>query len=123
MHNSLRYAFVIGILFGITLQIKVYTGIAAVTTVSFYAIYLSIKKRFVNIFSALFLVTITAVVSAATFLPNNFGAASLLYHPFLFYSHYMQQPLFLSFHWELKRQEFLAHHNIKRIILLYLQAI
>lgn len=120
-----KYALPVGLLLGVLSEIKVYAGLIGIGALGLYTIYCILRSRgnktiIFNLFSACFL---TGVVTAITYLPNNYHAGGLLFTPFLYYSHYLQTDIFKSLHWELKRQVYAAAHNWPRIVLLYLEAI
>lgn len=112
----------IGFLLGMIVELKVYTGIIGISVFAFILLLRIIKTR--KHLATYFLGFLTTVIVAAiTYIPNNLGAGSLLYSPFFAYSVFMQEQLFTSWHWELKRIIFSSHHNFPRLILLYIQAI
>lgn len=121
-HPKMSQMVLLGFLFGIITELKVYSGIIGVSVVA-TVIFLRIIKDRQDV-SRYFIGLITMVVVIfMTYIPNNFGAGSLWFSPFFAYSSFMQDPPFTAWHWELRRIIFLDHHNIPRLILLYTQAI
>ncbi len=119
---SFRQLVFVGVLFGVLMQLKVYAGIIGIGTFLIILLYRFIverKNRSVYIVGGL----TSICVSALTYFPNNLGAGGLWYSPFFAYSVYMQEAPFVSWHWETKRIIFMDHHNVLRVVLLYLQAI
>lgn len=112
----------VGFLFGIITELKVYTGIIGVSVFAAVIFFRVIKKREGILPYFLGLLTLIVVI-LITYLPNNFKAGNLWFSPFFAYSVFMQEPPFTAWNWELKRIIFRDHHNILRLILLYGQAI
>src|SRR5260221_764010 len=112
----------VGFLFGIILELKVYTGIIGISVLSILIFLRVITKRQTMVPYAFGILT-TAIIVLITYVPNNFGAGSLWYSPFFAYSVFMQEPPFTSWNWELKRIIFRDHHNIFHLIVLYAQAV
>jgi hypothetical protein len=121
--KSFKYAIVVGLIFGVLSQIKVYAGLIAIGTISIYSFYvfLRFKKKFIlNYFILLF---ITAVITAITFLPNNFKQAGLVFYPLEFYKHYISSHGFENINWDTRRMIFEQYNNYLRIVLLYIEAV
>ncbi len=121
--DSWKYALIAGLLLGILSQMKVYIGIVGILCVIMYAALLVILYKKKYFLSSLILVAVTGVLTAITYLPNNFGAGGLVFAPLLYYSHYMQTKAFDPLHWEIKRQVFAQANNILRIMILYIEAV
>lgn len=120
--TSLKTAFLAGLCLGIVCQIKVYTGLIAIGVIVLFACYDILYKR-KNYIWHLVLLSITAILTAGTFLPNNLGAGSLTFMPFLSYRHFVEQPIFQHLQWDLQLQIFQQHNNYLHIIFLYIEAI
>lgn len=120
--KSFKYALFLGLIFGVLAQIKVYNGIIVVGTISVYALYLLIKYKKKYVISLATLLFVTALITAVTFLPNNFRQGGLVFAPFLFYRQFMETHIFSFLNWETKwRISFEAGDMIK-VYLLYIQA-
>jgi hypothetical protein len=120
--DSLKYALVSGLMLGILAQTKVYTGILGIAAITIYTGYIFYRYRTKYILNYIYAIFITGLITAITFLPNNLGAGKLIFEPLLIYKNYIEQPIFNTLQWELKRQIFTEHNNYLRIILLYAQA-
>ncbi|HEX8966182.1 MAG TPA: hypothetical protein VF820_07155 [Patescibacteria group bacterium] len=112
----------VGFLFGMIVELKVYTGIIGMSVFTLVLVLKTIKKSR-NTFSYVLSFITAVVVIALTYIPNNLGAGSLWFSPFFAYSVYMQEPPFVGWQWELKRIIFRDHHNIPHLIFLYAEAI
>lgn len=111
MHYLLPILF-LGILPGI----KVYTGILTYAAIGILVGLYFLRKKF----AYLFVLISAALISAVAYLPFNLGAGGLIFHPFLFFEHFMQSDRVLAaFQWALKLQVYELHHSIPRIIYLY----
>lgn len=120
--KNVSTAIIVAILVGILCQLKVYTGIVAITVLVSYSIYLFIRYR-MQFFQRIFLMNaLAAVITIVTYFPNNFGAGSLVFAPFLFYGQFIKQSYFANLHWETKRTIFAENNNYLRVVLLYIQA-
>jgi hypothetical protein len=122
IRENMAYGVLVILFLGILSQIKVYAGIIGIIVLVIYSFYVFIKKRKI-IFSYIFVLISTAIITAVTYLPNNLGSGGLTFAPFLFYRHFMETHLFDSLHWEIKREIFAQHNNYPRIILLYIEAL
>lgn len=123
IEKSWKYALIVGLLLGVLSQIKVYTGLIGIFCVVAYPLYrFIVTKKFVSWKNYALAIGVTALLTAVTFLPNNYKAGGLVFAPFLFYREYMQRSLFSSFHWEIQRTIFAENNNILRIVMLYIQA-
>lgn len=120
--NSWKHAFFVALVLGVLAQIKVYVGLLGIAALVAYTVYYFFKYKRNGIKYYIGIDSITALITALTFLPNNLGAGQIVFAPLLFYSHFIQQPYFADWHWEIKRQIFEDHNNYLRITLLYLQA-
>lgn len=123
LKSNWKTVIVIGLIYGIISQIKVYAGIPAVIIIVAYSVYNLIKYRKKYIISIVALNILTAAITALTFFPNNFGSGGLVYAPFVLIVEYMQRPMFSDLNWELRRRIFADNDNYIRIILLFSQAI
>lgn len=112
----------VGFLFGIITELKVYTGIIGVSIFAVVVFYRIIKKR-EGVFPYFLGLLTMGIIILITYVPNNFGAGSLWFSPFFAYSVFMQEPPFTSWNWEIQRIIFRDHHNIPHLMLLYGQAI
>lgn len=121
--KSYKYAIVVGVILGVVSQIKVYAGLVSIIVLALYGLYIVIKTK--NIFQNSYYVAalLTGILTAVTFLPNNFGSGSFIWAPFLTYEHFMRQVAFSESYWEVKRRIFLEHNNIPRLVIMYGQAI
>lgn len=119
LKKSFKYALILGLIFGVLSEIKVYAGIMAIVTISFYSLYIFLRykrKYYVSYFT---LLAETAILTAVTFLPNNLGQGGLVFAPFLFYRQYMETDIFSFLNWETKFRINLETGNfIKNEILL-----
>ncbi len=122
--KSLANALLVALFIGILSQIKVYTGLIGIACLTVFSGVMCLKHRSIKkIKNYIVAMALAAFITIITYFPNNLGAGSLVFAPFLFYSHFMQQSYFQDWHWEIKRQIFAEHNNYPRIILLYVQAI
>ncbi len=117
--KSWKYALIAGIVIGVMSEIKVYSGIIALSCMSLYCLYLLIrfKKKYISSLTLLF---ITAVIlTTVTFLPNNAGSGGFIFAPLLFYNHYLQTDIFSSLQWGSRLIVYQARNNILGIVFLY----
>lgn len=120
--KSFKYAIVLGIIYGVLAQIKVYSGIIAIELIVVYSLYLIIRFR-KRYFSSYFLFLIlTAFITAITFLPNNFRQGGLIFSPFIIYRQFMETWIFLPLNWETKFRISLEAKDTLKIYILYFQA-
>ena len=120
--KNIKQGILIGIMFGILSETKVYAGIIAIVSlVAFSAIKILFSKD-KNLKVLISAILVTAFLTAVTFLPNNLGTVKLIFAPFLIYNHFISQPVFNLFHWALILQVYQAHNNILRIIQMYTEA-
>ncbi|HRN69552.1 MAG TPA: hypothetical protein PLS49_00045 [Candidatus Woesebacteria bacterium] len=120
--KSWRRALFVAMILGVLAQIKIYVGLLGIVALVSYTVYHFFKYKRKDIRYYIGINFVTAIITALTFLPNNLGAGQMVFAPFLFYSHFIQQPYFANWHWEIKRQIFADHNNYLRIVILYIQA-
>ncbi len=120
--NSWSRVLLASVILGVLAQIKIYVGLLGIAALVVYTAYYFFKYKRKNIKYYIGVNIVTALITAVTFLPNNLGAGQMVFAPFLFYSHFIQQPYFADWNWEIKRQIFADHNNYLRIIILYIQA-
>jgi len=121
--KSFKYAIIVGIIFGVLSQIKVYAGIIAIGAIIIYSLYILLRFRKKYFFNYIVLLVTTALITAVTFLPNNFRQGGLVFYPLEFYRHYISSHGFESLNWDIRRVIFEQHNNYPRLIILYLEAI
>ena len=120
--KSYKYAIILGIIYGVLAQIKVYSGIIAIEVIIIYSLYIIIRFR-KKYFSSYFLfLLLTAIVTAITFLPNNFKQGGLVFSPFIFYRQFMETWIFLPLNWETKFRISLEAKDTLKMYILYFQA-
>ncbi len=108
------------ILIGILGGMKIYTAILMYGGLAVIACYQLYKeKRYTY-----FLVLLGAgILSAFFYVPFNLGVGKLIFAPFLQYKHFMESnDIFYFLAWPLKYQVYELHHNVLRIVQLYLEA-
>lgn len=66
---------------------------------------------------------VAGAITFTTFFLNNAGSGSLVWAPFRFFDHFMEQSAFVSMQWPQRKAIFAADHNYARVGLLYLQAL
>lgn len=120
--NSWRIVLFAAMILGVLAQIKVYVGLLGIVALISYTVYNFFKYKGKDSKYYVGVNIVTALTTTVTFLPNNLGAGQMVFAPFLFYSHFIQQPYFAHWNWEIKRQIFLDHNNYLRIVILYIQA-
>lgn len=121
--KSFKYAIIVGLILGVLSQVKVYTGLIAIGTISIFALYIFLRFKKKYFFNYLTLLVVTAVFTAITFLPNNFRQGGLVFYPLEFYKHYISSHGFEGLNWDTRRMIFEQHNNYLRIIILYIEAI
>lgn len=120
--ESFIYCLIIGLCIGIESQLKVYAGILLIFTYFAYLFYIHFVKKEFNK-NHLICLLISGLVTAVTFLPNNWGSGTLALRPFMFYEAFILQSYFNDLHWGVLKAIYIQHHNILRIMQLYLEAI
>jgi hypothetical protein len=120
--NSYTKSVLIGIIVGLTSEMKVYAGFAALSMLVGISLYRVIFKKNQRVYS-IFSLGVAIVLTALTFLPNNSSSVGLVFHPGFMYEHLMQSSFFDSLHWQTLLQLFEDHHNIPRILILYAEAL
>ncbi len=117
-----RYQQIIPILLlGVLPGIKIYTAILTYVAVGIIAIIDFLKQKKKDTF---FILLFAGFISASIYLPFNLGAGTLIFAPFLIFRHFMESDrFFTSFEWPLKMQVYELHHNVPRIVYLYVLAI
>ncbi|HVZ59056.1 MAG TPA: hypothetical protein VG935_04875 [Patescibacteria group bacterium] len=125
IQKSWKYAVLSALILGVISQMKIYAGLCAIGVLGVYALYAVMRSRWNRkiIINFTLGIIITAVITAITYLPNNYKAGGLVWAPLLFYSHYLQSEQFQSLQWELRRQVYAAAHNWPHLIVHYLEAI
>lgn len=123
LKKSLKYSVLVGLMFGLLCQIKIYVGLIAIAAVSFYGLYLFLRYRKKYLLNSVLAIGFTAILTAITFLPNNLGQGGLIFDPLNFYNHYISQDSFNSLNWGVRLSIFDMDNNYLRIILLYVEAI
>ncbi len=121
--DSWKYGLLAGLMIGLLSQVKIYAGITGICCLIIYSFFIFLRYKKIYIFNYLPAVFVAGILTVITYFPNNFGVGSLVYAPLLIYHHYMEQPTFARFQWEYKRVIYEQHHNIIRIIQLYIEAI
>ena len=121
--KSLKYAVIVGLIFGVLSQIKVYAGIIAIGIICIFSLYIFFRFRKKYIFNYLILLFITAIITAITFLPNNFKQGGLIFDPLEFYRHYISGNFFDNLQWDLRRMTFEQEHNYLMVAILYIAAV
>lgn len=106
---------------GTLITFKVYAGIALLGSLGLCSLWQLIKERKVGL---LLLFAGSAAVSAILFLPNTAKSTSMLvFEPWWYIRTLVVAPDRLDkIVWELRRQTYIAEHNLKRVIQLELQA-
>lgn len=123
IRQSWRTGLLVGILFGVLSQTKVYCGIIAISCLLTYCLFLIIRYKITFIRRLSLPLATTAAITAFTFFPNNLGAGGLVFRPLLFYEHYMQTELFSSLHWATRLLVYGQAGQVIKIGLLYIVAI
>lgn len=121
--NSWKFGILIGLLFGVLSQIKVYSGLIAIGCLVLYGIYLITKYRNQYLSPLMLTLCITALLTVYTFFPNNFGSGGLIFAPLLFFEHYMQTDLFAPFQWANRLTVYQQLHDYIGITALYTLAV
>src|SRR5260221_1746276 len=118
---SYNKAVIVGMVLGLVSEIKVYAGVVGICMIMGFALYkILIKKEKAT--SYILTLIITLLLTAITFIPNNAGAVGLIVHPGFLYEHLMQSAFFNSLNWQLLLTIYQTHHNVPRIIFLYVEA-
>ncbi|HSX40258.1 MAG TPA: hypothetical protein VLF68_01455 [Candidatus Saccharimonadales bacterium] len=123
IRKGLGYGIIAALVFGVLSELKVYIGVIALSTLSVYSLYFLIRYRSKETMHYFLTVVLTGIITAVTYFPNNLGYGQLVFSPFFLYSHFMSQPAFANFQWEIKRSIYAAHSNIFRLTILFAQAI
>lgn len=121
IRDNKKYIPLVALFLGILSEIKIYCGLIGIAALVFYVVLVILKEKKIN-WNYVITLVVTACITIITYFPNNLGAGGLVFAPLLFYRHYMEQDLFNSWHWEIKRTIYSEHHNYIRIILLYGEA-
>lgn len=111
-----------GVILGVLSQTKIYAGITGISCLIIYSCFIFLRYKRKYALNYLFAIFTTGIITVITYFPNNLGVGTLVFAPFLIYRHYMEQTLLNPFHWEIQRIIFAEHHNIIRMIQLYIEA-
>lgn len=115
------HAFLAGLILGLLAQLKVYAGIVAVGMLVLFMIYRLILRKEIKWY--ILTLVIVIALTALTYFPNNLGVGKLIYSPFFLYETFIKQnPLFASWNWDIRMLIYTEHHNIPRILFMYIEA-
>ncbi len=119
-NKTVGNAILASLIFGLLAQMKVYAGIIGMGTIFLFGIFILYKHKAWRYVITLWLITI--FLTAATYLPNNFGIGTLIVSPFFLYDNFMKQSFFASWKWEMRIFLYVLHHSIVRLISIYILA-
>jgi hypothetical protein len=120
--RSPKYAVLVGLLFGVLVETKVYAGIMAYGSLVLFTIYTFVKSRFKYLRNYLFTILIAGVTAAITYLPNNAGHGGLLFNPFQLYRNFLTHPYWDFLKWDDKWWISFEAKDWVKIYFLYIQA-
>lgn len=118
---TFQKALIASLILGPLAEMKVYGGIISILALAGMIVYLFLRKKSIKLYIfALFLI---GILTAATYLPNNMGVGHLYLFPFFLYDIFVRQTqLFIPWNYDMRMVIYQQHHNIPRIISLYLMA-
>lgn len=111
--KKLQHIIIPAVLLGIIPTMKIHTGVIAFAPVGLIALYALVFQKNVRYF---FILCVSGIIAAITYLPINFGAGYLIFSPFHLYRHYMDSsPMFKNKQWSLQYDIFQQHSNFLRM--------
>ncbi|MDE2591150.1 MAG: hypothetical protein KGL95_15950, partial [Patescibacteria group bacterium] len=120
--KNLQTALLVGLFIGVLSEVKVYAGligIAVLLLFAGYSVWVDRKQWKWYTITILW----TGFLTVVTFFPNNYGAGTLVWAPFLSYNHFISQQFFDALKWQNLVQLYAAHFNYLHIAEKYIEAI